>query len=181
MVANIESFNIAISFIGEIKIPSDEFYPVFEGQSPVYPKVVFQVTEERFDGICILGDIWTANEFEHIRDCTFQVDICLSDFVVGIGYLTGLYIDCFLSDELRVLFMPFVKFPESEYPVIVCPDTIYLPNKPSEHDACRCSRVLRQPGQAFPLYVYEASLPESMWVRIFDCSDYILATVSRET
>ena len=66
MVANIESFNIAISFIGEIKIPSDEFYPVFEGQSPVYPKVVFQVTEERFDGICILGDIWTANEFEHI-------------------------------------------------------------------------------------------------------------------
>ena len=53
MVANIESFNIAISFIGEIKIPSDEFYPVFEGQSPVYPKVVFQVTEERFDGIGI--------------------------------------------------------------------------------------------------------------------------------
>ena len=108
MVANIESFNITIPFIGEIKIPSDEFYPVLKRESPMYPEVVFQVAEERFDGICILGDIRTANELEHIGDCPFQVDICLSDFVVGIGYLTGLYIDCFLSDELSVLLMPSV-------------------------------------------------------------------------
>ena len=84
MVANIESFNIGISFIGKIKIPSDEFYLVVEGQSPVYPEVVFHVTEESFNGIGILGHIRTANELEHIGDCAFQVDVCLSDFVVGI-------------------------------------------------------------------------------------------------
>lgn len=181
MVANIESFNIAISFIGEIKIPSNEFYLVFEGQSPMYSEVVFQVTEERFNGIGILGDIRTANELEHIRDCTFQVDICLSDFVVGIGYLAGLYIDCFLSDEFCVLLIPFVKFPKPEYPVVVCPDTVYLPDKPPEQDACRCPRTLRQPGQALPLNVYETSLPESMRVCIFDSPDYVFAAVSRET
>ena len=51
---------------------------------PVYPEVVFHVTEGSFNGIGILGHIRTANELEHIRDCAFQVDICLSDFVVGI-------------------------------------------------------------------------------------------------
>ena len=181
MVANIESFNITISFIGEIKIPSDEFYPVLKRESPMYPEVVFQVAEERFDGIGIFGDIRTDNEFEHIGDCPFQMDVCLPDFVVGIGYLSGLLVDGFLPDELPVLLMPFVKLPEPEYPVIVCPDAVYLPDKPPEQDACRGPRMLRQPGQALPLYMHETPLPEGMRVRIFDCPDYVLAAVSRET
>ena len=147
----------------------------------MYPEVVFQVAEERFDGIGILWHIRAANELEHIGDSPFQVDICLSDFFVGVGYLTGLYIDCFLSDELHVLLMPSVKFPKPEYPVVVRPDTVYLPDKPPEQDACRCPRTLRQPGQALPLYMYETSLPESMRVCIFDSPDYVLAAVSRET
>ena len=178
---NIELFNIAIFFIGEIKIPSDEFYPVFEGQSPVYSKIILKMTEERFNGIGIFRDIRTVNELEHVWYGPFQVDISLPDFVVGIEHFSSLYVDAFLSNKVCILFMPFVKLPEPEYSVIVCPDIVYLPNKPSEHDTCRCSRVLRQPGQAFPLYVYETSLPEGMRMCISNSSDYILAAVSRET
>ena len=180
-MANIESFNIMISFIGKIKIPSDEFYPVFEGQSPMYPEVVFQVAEERFDGICILRDIRTANELEHIGDSPFQMDVCLPYFVVGIGHLSCLHVDRFLPDELPVFLMPFVQFPEPEYPVVVCPDAAYLPDKPPEHDACRCPRMLRQPAQALPLDMHETPLSEGMRVCIFDSPDYVLAAVSRET
>lgn len=147
----------------------------------MYPEVVFQVAEERFDGIGIFGDIRPDNEFEHIGDCPFQMDVCLPDFVVGIGHLSGLLVDGFLPDELPVLLMPFVKLPEPEYPVIVCPDAVYLPDKPPEQDACRGPRMLRQPGQALPLYMHETPLSEGMRVRIFDCPDYVLAAVSRET
>ena len=77
--------------------------------------------------------------------------------------------------------MPFVKFPEPEYPVIVRPDTVYLPDNPPEHDACRGPRMLRQPGQALPLYMHETPLPEGMRVCIFDSPDYVLAAVSRKT
>ena len=128
-MVNIESFNIAISFIGEIKIPSAEFYPVHKRESPMYPEVVFQVAEERFDGLGILGDIRPVKELEHVRDRTLQIDIGLAYFVMCIGHLFRLGIHGFLSDELPIFFMPPVKSPKPEYPVVVCPDTVYLPYK----------------------------------------------------
>ena len=48
------------------------------------PEIVFKMAEERFDCICILGDIGPVKELEHVRDCTFQVYISLADFVMGI-------------------------------------------------------------------------------------------------
>ena len=62
----------------------------------------------------------------------------------GIG-ISGLHVDGFLPNELPVLLVPLVKLPEPEYPVVVCPDTVYLPYEPPEGDASRSPGVLRQP------------------------------------
>lgn len=115
----------------------------------MYSEVVFQVAEERFNGICIHRDIRTANKLEHIGDCLFQMDVCFPYFVVGIGHLSDLHIDRFLPDELTVLLMQFVKLPDPEYPVIVCHDAVYLSDNPPKPDACQGPRRLRQPGRAY--------------------------------
>ncbi len=65
----------------------------------MYPEVVFQVAEERFDGLGILGDIRPVKELEHVRDRTLQIDIGLAYFVMCIGHLFRLGIHGFLSDD----------------------------------------------------------------------------------
>ena len=147
----------------------------------MYSEVVFKMSEERFYGICVLRDIRPVYELEHIRDGTFQVDIRLSHPVMGVGNFPCLNVYGFLSYELPVFLMPVVKFPEPEYPVVVCSDAVYLPDNPPEHNAGRSPRMLRQPGQALTFYVYEASLPEGVWASVFDCPDYILAAIRCET
>ena len=57
---------------------------MLERESAVYSEIILHMTEERFQGICVLRDIRAVYELEHVRNGTFQMDVCLPDLVVCI-------------------------------------------------------------------------------------------------
>ena len=76
----------------------------------MYPQVIFQMSEERFQAVCIVWDIRFIDVFEHVGDCPVKMDICPSYVVVSICQFSCFLVDRLLLDELLVVFVPLVQF-----------------------------------------------------------------------